>query len=114
MSWEAGKNPLEAVQAMMLENLEKVGSATQNYIDMVEKIMRGLPGANQEQISTFKEYIERQVASNRDFGEKLLRANNFQEAFRIQAEYFQSQLKAVAEDATKIGAKIAGSFNRTG
>ena len=113
MSWEAGKNPFEAVQAMMLENLEKVGSATQNYIDMVEKTMRGLPGANQEQISTFKEYIERQVASNRDFGEKLLRANNFQEAFRIQAEYFQSQLKAVAEDATQIGAKIVGSFKRT-
>ena len=114
MSWEAGKNPFEAVQAMMLENLEKVGSATQNYIDMVEKTMRGLPGANQEQISTFKEYIERQVASNRDFGEKLLRANNFQEAFRIQAEYFQSQLKACAEDATQIGAKMAGSFKQTG
>ena len=113
MSWEAGKNPFEAVQAMMLENLEKVGSATQNYIDMVEKTMRGLPGANQEQISTFKEYIERQVASNRDFGEKLLRARDFQEAFRIQVEYFQSQLKACAEDATQIGTKIAGSFKRT-
>ena len=47
------------------------------------------------------------------YGEKLLRAKDFREAFRIQAEYFQSQLKGVAEDATKIGAKIAGSFNRT-
>jgi hypothetical protein len=104
-------NPFEAVQAMMLENLEKVGSATQNYIDMVEKTMRGLPGANQEQISTFKEYIDRQVATNRDFGERLLRAKDFQEAFRLQVEYFQSQLKATAEDATRIGAKMAGSFN---
>jgi len=42
-----------------------------------------------------------------DFGEKLLRAKDFQEAFRIQAEYFQSQLKACAEDATRIGAKMA-------
>ena len=88
-----------------------VGSATQNYIDMVEKTMRGLPGANQEQISTFKEYIDRQVATNRDFGERLLRAKDFQEAFRLQVEYFQSQLKATAEDATRIGAKMAGSFN---
>ena len=111
---EAEKNPFEAVQAMMLENLEKVGGATQSYIDMVERTMRGFPGANQEQISTFKEYIERQVAANRDFGEKLLRAKDFQEAFRIQVEYFQSQLKAAAEDATRIGAKMAGSFNRTG
>jgi len=37
---EAEKNPFEAVQAMMLENLEKVGGATQSYIDMVEKTMR--------------------------------------------------------------------------
>jgi len=111
---EVEKNPFEAVRAMMLENLEKVGGATQSYIDMVEKTMRGFPGANEEQIGTFKAYIERQVAANRDFGEKLLRAKDFQEAFRIQAEYFQSQLKAAAEDATRIGAKMAGSFNRTG
>jgi len=108
------ENPFEAVRAMMLENLEKVGGATQSYLDMVEKTMRGFPGANQEQIGTFKAYIERQVAKNRDFGEKLLRAKDFQEAFRIQAEYFQSQLRADAEDAAQIGAKMAGSFKQTG
>jgi len=111
---ETEKNPFEAVQAMMLENLGKVGGATQGYLDMLERTMRGFPGANQEQISTFKAYIERQVANNRDFGEKLLRAKDFQEAFRIQAEYVQSQLKACAEDATQIGAKMAGSFKQTG
>ena len=98
----------------MLENLEKVGGATQSYIDMVERTMRAFPGANEEQIGTFKAYLERQVATNRDFGEKLLHARDFQEAFRIQVEYFQSQLKAAAEDATRIGAKMVGSFNRTG
>jgi hypothetical protein len=103
-------NPFEAVQAMMLENLERVQSATQSYIDTVEKAMRGIPGANDDQITTFKAYIERNVAANRDFVEKLLRAKNFQEAFRIQVEYFQSQLKAVAEDAHQIGTKMASSF----
>jgi len=111
---EAEKNPFEAVRAMMLENLEKVGSATQSYIDMVERTMRGFPGANEEQIGTFKAYIERQAAANRDFCEKLLRAKDFQEAFRIQVEFFQSQLKAGAEEATQIGAKMAGSFKQTG
>jgi hypothetical protein len=111
---EAEKNPFEALRAMMLENLEKVGGATQNYIDMVEKTMRGFPGANEEQIGTFKAYIERQVAANRDFAERLLRAKDFQEAFRIQVEYFQSQLRAATEDATQIGAKMAGSFKQTG
>ena len=111
---EAEKNPYEAVRAMMLENLEKVGGATQSYIDMVERTMRNVPGANQQQIGTFKEYIERQVATNRDYCEKLLRAKDFQDAFRIEVEFFQSQLKGAAEDATQIGAKMAGSFKRTG
>ena len=76
--------------------------------------MRLLPGANEKQIRTFKEYIQRQVATNRDFMARLLRAKDFQEAFRIQVEYFQSQLKTAAEEATQIGSTIFGSFNRTG
>jgi hypothetical protein len=53
--------------------------------------LAGPPGANQEQISTSKAYIEQQAAANRDFMEKLLGAKDFQEAFRVQAEYFQSR-----------------------
>jgi hypothetical protein len=106
------KNPFEAVQAMMLENLERVQGATQSYIDMVEKAMQGFPGADEDRIATFKAYLERQVAANHDFVEKLLGAKDFQEAFRIQVGYFQSQLKVVAEDASKIGTQIASSFNR--
>jgi hypothetical protein len=103
-------NPFEAVRAMMLENLTKMQSATQSYIDTVEKAMRGFPGANENQITTFKAYLERQAAANRDFVENLLRAKDFQEAFRIQVEYFQSQLKAAAEDASQIGVKMTASF----
>ena len=89
---EAEKNPFESVRGVMLENLEKVAGVTQSYIDMVERTMRGFPGANEEQIRTFKAYMERQAAANRDFCEKLLRAKDFQDAFRIQVEYFRSQL----------------------
>jgi hypothetical protein len=103
-------NPFEAVQAMMLENLERVQKATQSYMDTFEKAMRGVPGANDDQITTFKAYVERKVAANRDFVEKLLRAKDFQEVFRIQVEYFQSQLKAAAEDAHQLGTKMASSL----
>ena len=111
---ETEKNPFEAVQAMMLENLEKVGSATQSYLDMVETTMRGFPGANQEQIRIFREYLERQVAANRDLMKRHLRSKDFQESFRIQVEYFQSQWNGAASDAAQIGAKMAGSFKQTG
>ena len=103
-------NPFEAVQAMMLENLERVQKATQSYMDTFENAMRGVPGASDDQITTFKTYVERKVAANRDFVEKLLRAKDFQEVFRIQVEYFQSQLKAAAEDAHQLGTKMASSL----
>jgi len=106
-------NPFEAIQAMMLQNLELVQSATQSYLDTVEKAMLGLPGAREDQIADFKAYLERKVAANRDFVEKLLRAKNFQEAIRIEVEFFQSQLKAAAEDASQIGSKMASAFNRS-
>ena len=106
------KNPFEGVQAIMLENLERVHEATQRYIDMVEKAVRAIPGADENRVATFKAYLERQVAANHDFAERLLRAKDFQEAFRIQAEYLQSQLRAAAEDARQIGSQIASSFRR--
>jgi hypothetical protein len=106
-------NPFEAVQAIMLENLEKVQSATQSYIDTVEKAMRSFPGANQDQITDFKAYLDRKAAANRDFVEKLLRAKDLQEAIRIEVEYFRSQLKAAAEDARQIRNKLASAFNRS-
>ena len=106
-------NPFEAVQAMMLQNLELVQSATQSYLDTVEKAMLSLPGAKEDQVADFKAYLERKVAANRDFVEKLLRARDFQEAIRIEVEYFQSQLKAAAEDASQIGSKMASAFNRS-
>src|SRR5258708_26907002 len=106
-------NQFEPVRAMMLENLEKVQSATQSYMDTVEKAMRGFPGANEAQITTFKAYLERKVAANRDFVETLLSAKDVQEAIRIQVEYFQSQLNAAAEHATQIGAKMPDAFKRS-
>ena len=95
------QNPFEAVRTMMLDNLEKMGAATQRYLDMVETTMRGFPGANQEQIGAFKAYLERQIAANRDFVKKLLRAQDFQEVFRIQVEYFESQLRAATTPRKK-------------
>jgi ABC-type nitrate/sulfonate/bicarbonate transport system substrate-binding protein len=85
---EAEKNPVEAVRAMMIDTFEKSRSATQSYLDLVERTMRSFPNAKEDQVDAFKAYVERQVAANHAFVDKLLRAKDFQEAFRVQAEYF--------------------------
>ena len=72
------------------------------YVDLAVRIMRLLPGANEEQTH---------LATSREFMERLLRAKDFQEALGIQVEHFQSQLTAAAEEATQIGAWIVGLAN---
>jgi hypothetical protein len=110
---ETDKNVLETVRGMMLDTLEKSRKATQNYVDLLDKTMRGFPTANEGQVDAFKAYIERQIAANHAFMDKLLHAKDFQEALRIQAEHFQSQLKAAADDAAKLGARLTEPFKRS-
>jgi hypothetical protein len=107
------KNPFDAVRSMMEENLAKVGSATTNYLDLLQKSMLGVPNANQEQISAFKAYVERQVAANQAFVGKLLRAKDIQEAMQIQVDYFQTQMRTSVNDAMQLSDKMAASSKRS-
>ena len=106
-------NPLEAIRSLMADTLEKSQRATQTYIDLIDNTMRKFPGASETGVGAFRAYIEEQVAANHAFVDKLLRAKDFQEAWRIQAEYFQSQLKAAADNAAKLGAEISEPFKRS-
>jgi hypothetical protein len=110
---EAKNNPLDAVRTMMIDTFEKSRTATQSYFDLFETTMRSFPNAKEDQVGAFKAYVERQVAANHALVDKLLRAKDFQEAFRVQAEYFRSQLKAAADEATLLTSKMAASFNRS-
>ena len=101
------KNPFDAIRSMMEDNLEKVGSATKTYLDMLQKSMLTVPNANEDQINSFRAYIERQVAANQAFVSKLLRAKDIQEAMQIQVEYFQSQMRAAVNDAMQVTDKVA-------
>jgi Phasin protein len=109
---ESDKNPFDVVRTMMIENLERSRSATQNYIDLIEKTMRSFPNFREDQVSAFRAHVERQVADNHAFVDRLLRAKDFPEALRIEIEYLQTQLAATAENANQVGVKMANLFNR--
>ena len=95
------KNPLDAVRSMVEDNLAKVGNATMNYLDVLQKNMR-VPNADEDQIRAFRAYIGRQVAANHAFVSKLSRAIDIQEAAQIQVEYFQSQMTTSLNEATRL------------
>jgi len=107
------KNPFDAVRSMMEENLAKVGSATKNYLDLLQKSMLSVPNANEDQINAFRTYIDRQVATNQAFVTKLVGAKDIQEAMQIQVEYFQSQMRTSVNDAMQLTEKMTASSKRS-
>jgi hypothetical protein len=111
---EADKNALDVVRALMIDTLEKSRNVTQSYVGFVETTIGSIPRTNGDQAGSFafRAYIEQQVAANHAFVDKLLRAKDFQDAFRIQAEYFRSQLRAAVEHATQLVVNMPGSLNR--
>ena len=110
-SMETDKSSLEVVRARMIDTLEKSRSATQSYIYLIETTIQSAP--NEGRVGAFRASIERQVAANHAFVDRLLRSKDFWEALRIQSEYFQSQLKAAADDAARLGVRIAGPLERS-
>jgi hypothetical protein len=107
------KNPFDAVRSMMEDNLAKVGNATKTYLNLLQRSMLAVPTANEEQVHAFRGYIERQVAANQAFVDKLVRAKDIQEAMQIQVEYFQSQMRAAVNDAMQVTDKMEASSKRS-
>jgi hypothetical protein len=107
------KNPFDAVRSMMADNLEKVGSATKTYLDLMQKSMLTVPNTNEEQVAAFRAYIDRQVAANQAFVSRLLGAKDLQGAVQIQVEYFQPQMKAAVNDAMQLADNMATSSKRS-
>ncbi len=50
-----------------------------------------------------KSYTEQNVATASEFAKKLTQAKDFQDFWRIQAEFMQTQFKALNEQAKDLG-----------
>ncbi|CAN5315106.1 hypothetical protein BH11PSE4_BH11PSE4_11180 [soil metagenome] len=48
-------------------------------------------------------YAEKNVAASLDYAQQLLRAKDLGEVMRLHSEYVQSQMKALAEQASELG-----------
>ncbi len=89
------------VRAMLTENLGKIRAASAEYFQLLEKSSSQLPIADQAR--QFTEHLQRNVTASFDLCDKLIKANDAQDAMRIQAEFFQAQMSAMTEQARSIG-----------
>ena len=93
----------EKVRAMLSENLEKVRKASNDYFQMLEKGLGSSQLPVADQAKHFTELMQRNVAATFDLCDKLIKANDAQDAMRIQSEFFQAQMRAMTDQARSLG-----------
>lgn len=95
--------PAEKLRAMLTENLDRVRKASNDYFEMLEKGMSSSQLPIADQAKQFTGLMQRNVAATFDLCDKLIKANDAQEAMRIQTEFFQAQMRATTDQARSIG-----------
>jgi phasin len=93
----------EKVRAMLTENLERVRKASDDYFQLVEKGLSSSQLPIADQAKHFTDSMQRNVAATFDLCDKLIKANDAQDAMRIQSEFFQAQMRTMAEQARSMG-----------
>ena len=96
------KQPLDALSetgAQAIEqNMEKARGAMDNYFSFLPNIWGG-----NDLTEKMKTYTEKNIAAYAEFVGKLSQAKNFQEVFRIQTEFMQTQSNSLTEQARSLG-----------
>jgi phasin len=93
----------EKVRAILSENLERVRKASDEYFQMLEKGLGSSQLPIADHAKQFTDLMQRNVALTFDLCDKLIKANDAQDAMRIQAEFFQAQMRAMTDQAKGMG-----------
>jgi len=91
---DLSKTAAQAVE----QNMEKVRGAMDNYFSFLQNIW----GRN-DLTEKMKTYTEKNISAYAEFVGKLGQAKNFQEVFRIQTEFMQTQSNSLTEQARSLG-----------
>ena len=88
----------EAAEKAFEQNVEKARGAMDNYFSFLQNIW----GSN-DLTEKMKTYTARNMTASAECVGKLSQARDFQEVFRIQTEFMQTQLISFAEQARSLG-----------
>jgi phasin len=93
----------ENTRAMLKENLDRVRKSSTDYFEMLEKSLTSsqLPVAGQAK--PFCDYMRQQVTSAFDLCDKLIQSKDAQETMRVQADFFQQQMRALTDHTKTMG-----------
>ncbi len=96
-------NPSENLRSMLGEALARLRKANAEYFDLLEKGLASSPLPIADQARQFCDHMQRNVSATFDLGDKLIQAKDMQDAFRLQTEFFQDQMRALTEQTRSLG-----------
>src|ERR1700761_7539264 len=100
----ADMNPsAENVRAMLSETLARLRKDNDEYFALLEKGLQSSPLPIAGQARQYCDFIQRNVNATFDLGDKLVQAKDMQDAFRLQTEFFQEQMRALTEQTKSMG-----------
>jgi phasin len=100
----AESNPsVEGVRAALTEALGRLRKANAEYFELLEKGLSASPLPIANQAKEFSSFMQRNVSATFDLGDKLIHAKDVQDALKLQAEFFQDQMRALTDHARTMG-----------
>ena len=97
------KQPFEALSETAEKVVENARGAMDNYFSFLRNF------CSPDLAEKMKTYTERNISASAECVGKLSQANDFQEVFRIQTEFMQTQMSRFAEQAKSLGE----TYNKT-
>jgi hypothetical protein len=108
------RNPVEEMSGFATQTMEQARNALDIYFDYLKRAVSSAPSGGTEYGEKLKSCAEANLTTTHEFVKRLSQAQDFSEMVRIQAEFMQSlvnsvgeQAKTLAEAYTKTAADVA-------
>jgi hypothetical protein len=91
------------------ETKVQVLGAVDTYFDFLNREISSFPTGGTEFGDKLKRFTENNIVTTHQFVRQLSQAKDFQEVFRVQAEFMQNQMQTLTEQAKS----LAETFTKT-
>jgi hypothetical protein len=101
MAKSGSDNPFP-LSEMMTQSFEQTRKAMESYLDFVQKNVKAAPWLDTDLTKKMKSFTEQNIATASEFAQKASNATDFQDFWRIQTEFMQTQWKAFTEQTKEL------------
>lgn len=100
----------ESTSHAVEQTMAQTRGAMDTYFDFVQKAMSSFPSGGNEFGEMLKANTEKNIAATQEFMTKLGKTKDLQDICRIQSEFMQAQLAALADQAKGLGEAFTKSL----